>query len=246
MTSGESPREYGPHPAREDVYRYQSALGEISLPDRELFDYMDAAAWRTWTYLNAGWERRRRANEGIDTTALQGAVYLEARCTEAIDRPAAFLHPNTNQLRFGLYAGALTVQRLLPVPIEQRRALRETMAEWHAGSLGWRTAPAEEHLELIRGWRQWLRGDGRGRAPAGAEMHGEASILAAASFEIIRALNPSSFRRQEQPDRLSRPRIGDRALDLWSHRPLDPDEKLVFPLDRDPWRYRELPTDDAA
>jgi hypothetical protein len=77
----------------------------------------------------------------------------------------------------------------------------------------------------------------------GAEMHGEASIFLAATFEIHRALNPRSYVRHDQPDRLLMPPFEDRELDKWVHRPLDPDEKLVYPVEREPWRYRKLPAD---
>jgi hypothetical protein len=246
MTDYERPtsRAYEPLPDPQDIYFYRSALGEISLADQELFNRMDAAAGLTWSHMNDGWRRLRRPNAGVDTSALQCAVFLEGYCSEALNKPTLFLHPNTNLLRQKLYAGALTVQHLLPVPIEERATLRGTMAEWHRGQETWRTDPPERHTRLIDHWRQWLRSDGIKRAAPGSELHGGASIFAAAAYEIRRALNPSLYLHYDQPDSIADLVRFDPERDPRTHQTFDPGEKLVYPVvGREPWRYRQLRTD---
>ena len=237
---------YEPLPDENERYIYLSALGEISLDDQEFFNRLDAAAGLTWSHMIDGWRRRRRPHAGVDTSALQCAAFLEGYCTEALDEPTRFLHPNTNLLRQKLYAGALTVQRLLPVPIEERPALRETMGEWHRGQETWRTAPPEHHTRLVDHWRQWLRSDGIKRAAPGSELHGEASIFAAAAYEIRRALNPRLYLHYDHPNRPGDLLYYDPELDPREDQPLDPyyAEALVYPVvGRELWRYHQLQTD---
>jgi len=195
---------------------YRSALGEVTPEVGALFDRMNSAASVTWSWMTMGWHRRRRPNEKLDLGALQGALYLEARCSEALADPTAFLHPNTNQLRYDLFAGALAVQRVLPIPADERPPLLQTMSQWHRGYERWRTEPSEHHAKLIADWRRWLRSDGIGRAALGSELHGEASILAAASRRIIEALNPG------------RGGTGYVSNDV---------RTLALPVEREPWRY---------
>lgn len=193
---------------------YRSAQGEIAPEATALFDRMNAAASVTWSHMAMGWERRRRPNERLDIGALLGALHLEAHCSEALEVPTVFLHPNTNQLRYDLYAGAVTVRELLPIPHDDRPPLLEAMSEWDLKQERWHSEPSTGHAKLIADWRSWLRSDGFGRASIGSELHGEASILAAASYQIIMALNPG------------------RGLHSY-----DEVHTLVFPVEREPWRY---------
>jgi hypothetical protein len=194
---------------------YRSALGEIALEAEALFDRMEAAASLTWINMTMGWgSPRSRHSEQRDIGALTGALHLDAHSTEAHKNPTNFLHPNTNQLRYDLYAGTLAVQKLLPIVVEERPALLQALSEREPRQERWRTEPSEHHAELIADWRKWLRSDGIRRAPAGSELHGEASILAAASYQITMALNPGHDIH-----------IGDEV------------DSLVFPVEREPWRH---------
>jgi len=145
---------------------------------------------------------------------LKGAVHLDAHSREAHEEPTNFLHLNTNQLRYDLYAGTLAVQTLLPIPPEERPGLLEALSEWEHGKERWRSEPSQHHAELIGDWRKWLRSDGIKPAPARSELHGQASILAAASYQIIMALNPGRHTH-----------VGNDV------------DTLVFPVDAEPWRY---------
>lgn len=205
---------YGERP---DRMKYRSVLGEVSAEDARLFHEMAETASSLWWDLTMGWERRRRPNEDIDLSALQSALDLEALCVEALERRTVFLHPNTNQLRYSLYAATLMVPRLLPIAEEDRSALRTTMDGWHSGFERWEAEPPEHHRPLIKHWREWLRSDGTRRVAGDVEMHGEASLLAAASYQMGMALHPGplGFLPELEPDI----------------------PKLVLPIDREPWRY---------
>jgi hypothetical protein len=185
---------------RESEIDYRSRLGEPSDGTQDLFSRMNYEAGVTWSFMTDGWTRRRRANEAVDIGALQGALELEASCVEALQDRSIFLHPNTNQLRYELYAGVLLVPQLLPIAAGERSSLRHAVSEWHRGYEQWRVEPSDDHRALIDDWRRWLRSDGLKRAPVGSELRGEASLLAAASQRISQALNPKTW----SPDNVSR------------------------------------------
>jgi hypothetical protein len=136
------------------------------------------------------------------------------------------LLPNTNQLRYELLAGALVVQQLLPFPAADRPTLRDKMQAWHRGKVAWRTEPSKEQVELVDHWQAWLRRDGKIRAPIGAEMHGEASLVAAAAYRINTALSPDG------PDY-----IYSGLLDEFEDEEVG---TLVRPIERPRWRRSEL------
>jgi hypothetical protein len=217
------------YPSGERPVEYQSALGDISPEAQDIFDRMNYGASVTWTYMTDGWKRHRRPNEQIDIHALQGALQLEESCAEALDTPTIFLHPNTNQLRYDLYAGALLVQRVLPIPAESRPALWDTLKQWRPGAVGWLVEPPKEHEPLIAHWRQWLRSDGMRRAPMGSTLHGEASLLAAAGYRMHMALDPARKGYNEGNDLIEDKELAeflrDKAIDA-----------LVLPVEYRPWR----------
>jgi hypothetical protein len=208
---------------------YYSALGEVPSGTQDVFDRMSYEAGVTWSWMTDSWKRLRRPNEKIDIGALQGALGLERSCTEALDNPTTFLHPNTNQLRYDLYAGALLVQRALPISVENRAALWNTVKQWHRGYERWLVEPPKEHEPLIAHWRQWLRSDGMQRAPVGSELHGEASLLAAASYRMMTALNPIRKGYNELSDTIEDTELAEFLRD----KNID---ALVLPVEREPWR----------
>ncbi len=199
----------------EDGMVYHSAFGEVPPATRTLLENLHSSASRTWSELTFGWLRRswRLPTENHNINALGGALELDAYGQEALGDPTVFLHPNTNHLRYELLAGVLAVGHLLPIPGEERSALRSTLSSYNIRGKGsWGVDPSERQAELIDNWRRWLRSDGRRQAPMDSELHGEASMLAAASYRITMALSPG--RRHE----------GEES------------PKLVFPVDREPWR----------
>jgi hypothetical protein len=197
------------------IQTHNAAFSEAVTPEvDDLFSRMDLAADHTWIGMTYGWTRRRRPNEEADIYALWGALQLDEVCGEALETPTVFLHPNTNHLRYELFAGALTVQKTLPIAPIERAPLYQTLSGYDHHKESWRVEPPSHHAELIADWRKWLRSDGIKRAPVGSELHGEASILAAASYRIIMALNPARHGH-----------TGD-GLDT-----------LVFPVEAEPWRY---------
>jgi hypothetical protein len=187
-----------------------------------LCDRIGKEASLTWTYLTAGWERRRRPNEKMDLHGLKNALYLETSCNVVLGDPNVYLLPNTNYLRYEFFAGALMVQQLLPVPVAERPALRQTMSAWHSGQVKWRAEMPTEQVELVDHWRKWLRSDGAKRAPIGAELHGEASMFAAASYRICLAL--ASYPIDTAPFPASRTYPIEDSI-----------QTLVQPVEREPW-----------
>lgn len=195
-------------------YGYNSALGTIPPEADDFFDRLSWAAGWTWDGLVQGWERRRRPNYWLDLLGLQGALELDKLSTDALEDPTIFLHANTNYVRYELFAGAAAVRSLIPIQEEERPALGETMRHYDPGQEKWLVEPSEHHAELIADWREWVRSDGLKRVPGDNELHGEASLLAAASYRIMHALHPSGI-------------PGD-----------DPDYmRLVAPVEREPWRF---------
>jgi hypothetical protein len=206
VTSGES----------ESGAVYHSAFGEVSPATSTLLETLNSSASKTWSHLTFGWLRRswRLPTEAHNIVALGGALELDAYGQKALQDPTVFLQPNTNHWRYELLAGTLAVGHVLPIPHDERPALRSAISDHYdiRGKGSWRQEPSERHAELIDNWRRWLRSDGVRQAPMDSELYGEASILAAACNRIIEALNPSRhYDGEEFP-------------------------QLVFPVDREPWR----------
>jgi hypothetical protein len=192
---------------------YNSALGDVDAQTDELYRRMDAAAESTWWSIMIGWTtKRRRKNEHGDIAALWGGLSLAGCCDEALAKPEVFLHPNTNYSRYELFAASLVVREVFPIPVEDRPQLAERVDRYIVHDKGWQTPPSPHHAELIAGWRAWLRREGATQRP-GADLHGEASLFAAASYRILVALRP-----------------GGEVYDFPLVAP------LVSPVEREPWR----------
>jgi hypothetical protein len=97
--------------------------------------------------------------------------------------------PNTNYSRYELLAGILVVRKVLPIPTDERLPLLDALGEYDFLERQWRREPSGRHTELLTAWHGWLHsGDARSSSKDG--LHGEASLLAAASYRIMIALNP--------------------------------------------------------
>lgn len=158
--------------------------------ESQLFADINHAASETWSALIFGWRRSRRPNYRQDIGALLGALRLDESCRELLDAPDLVLLPTTNYERYELYAGALVVRDSLPITPNERGGLQQTVERFDFDTKGWASPPPHAHLELIDEWRAWLRHDGSARAPVGSVLHGQASLLAAASYRLMIALNP--------------------------------------------------------
>ncbi len=174
---------------------------------------MDDAADKTWMSLVFGWMRKRRTNERCDMVSLRGALSLADCCDEALAKPEVFLHPNTNYSRYELFAAALVVREVFPIPVGERPQLAHSVDQYDLRENRWRTSPSSHHAELIDYWQAWLRREGTTRAQPGAELHGEASLFAAASYRILVALHPGG--------------------EVYDYPLVAP---LVSPVKREPWR----------
>jgi hypothetical protein len=196
---------------RDGPAHYRSPIGEVDAQTDDLYARLDSAALNTFHQLHFAWYWKR-AKERADLLALSEALRLDACCDELLAKPEALLHPNTNYLRYELFAGALVVRNVITVPVEKRPELAQAIAQYDFRESAWPTPPPEDDAALIHDWRIWLRRDGDRKVGPDAELQGGASLLAAASFRIDLAL-------------WSRPTTDWRA------------ESVVFPVRREPWRY---------
>lgn len=198
--------------------QYRSAIGEVDAKTDELYTRLDAATSHTWTMLHFAWHYRR-PKETADIKALRATLALDACCDELLSTPNASLHPNTNFLRYELFAGAVVVRNIVPIPLDKRTELTERIEQYDFQEKQWLTPLPEEDATFIGGWRRWLRRDGDRRTSPDAELRGEPALLAAASYRMEHVLR-------------ARPVL------------LPPDPSLVLPIQREQWRHWH-PTDEG-